>query len=89
MKTAFTHCALHVSDVDKSIAFYTAYCGLKLVREHGASPAERAVWLAEPGYERNFVLVLVPGGRKREQLPGDMTHLGFALSARARHRRVS
>lgn len=42
MKPAFTHCALHVQDVDASISFYERYCGLKLVHEHGVPP-ERTV----------------------------------------------
>ena len=63
MKPAFTHCALPVQDVDASISFYGRYCGLKLVHEHGAPP-ERTVWIAEDGRESEFVLVLVPGGKR-------------------------
>jgi catechol 2,3-dioxygenase-like lactoylglutathione lyase family enzyme len=35
MKPAFTHCRLHVRDLDRSIAFYRDYCGLEIVKEHG------------------------------------------------------
>jgi catechol 2,3-dioxygenase-like lactoylglutathione lyase family enzyme len=48
MKPAFTHCALHVRDLDRSIAFYRSYCGLELVNEHGKGNS-RTVWLASPG----------------------------------------
>ncbi len=82
MRSAFTHCALHVGDVEASIAFYREYCGLALVHEHGEDPTERTVWLAEPGRERDFVLVLVPGGKPRKREPDDMTHLGFAVPSR-------
>ena len=58
----FTHCALHVCDLDESITFYRSYCGLDVVREHGQGEG-RTVWLASPGAETIFVLVLLGGGR--------------------------
>lgn len=82
MRTAFTHCALHVQDVDRSIAFYETFCGLEVVHAHGA-PAQRTVWMAEPGRQDAFVLVLVSGGAPRAPQEGDMTHYGFALAQRA------
>lgn len=81
MKTAFTHCAIHVADVEASIAFYSDYCGLKLVHSHGESPS-RTVWLASEGDEKRFVLVLVSGGDGHRQKPEDMTHYGIAVGAR-------
>ncbi|HEX5930674.1 MAG TPA: VOC family protein [Methyloceanibacter sp.] len=81
MKPAFTHCALHVRDLDRSIAFYRSYCGLELVNEHGKGNS-RTVWLASPGAERNFVLVLLGGGPAHAQEDGDMTHYGFGVPAR-------
>jgi catechol 2,3-dioxygenase-like lactoylglutathione lyase family enzyme len=81
MKSAFTHCALHVVDLDKSIAFYRDYCGLELVKEHGQGEG-RTVWLSSPGEEKNFVLVLLGGGPAREQDKDDMTHYGFAVASR-------
>lgn len=83
MKSAFTHCALHVRDVEASIAFYASFCGMEVAREHGSTPDERTVWLAEPGRAQDFVLVLVSGGRGHRQDSGDMTHLGFAVASRA------
>ena len=77
-----THCALHVSDLDAAIAFYGDYCGLKLVREHGEG-RERTVWMASPGAEESFVLVLLGGGLPHEQDEADMSHLGFAVGSRA------
>jgi catechol 2,3-dioxygenase-like lactoylglutathione lyase family enzyme len=81
MKPAFTHCALHVRDLDQSITFYRSYCGLELVKEHGEGTG-RAVWLASPGQEGNFVLVLLGDGSAREQDQDDMTHYGFAVASR-------
>ena len=45
MTPEFTHCALHVRDLDQSIAFYQSYCGLGIVKEHGQGDA-RTVWMA-------------------------------------------
>lgn len=81
MTPAFTHCALHVRDLDESIAFYRSYCGLEIVKEHGEGES-RVAWLARPGEEQNFVLVLLGGGPARTQDEDDMTHYGFGVPAR-------
>jgi catechol 2,3-dioxygenase-like lactoylglutathione lyase family enzyme len=70
-----------VRDLDLSIAFYRAYCGFEIVNEHGEGEG-RAVWLASPGEERNFVLVLLGGGSAHSQDKDDMTHYGFGVPAR-------
>lgn len=82
MKTAFTHCALHVQDLAASIGFYEHFCGLKVVRRHGEGPDDAAAWLAEEGRETKFVLVLLEGGSGRRPCEGDMTHYGFAVETR-------
>jgi len=78
-----THCALHVQDIDATIAFYRDFCGMDVVREHGASPRERTVWIGKPIDPPTFVLVLIQGGKGREQAPDDMTHMGFAVESHA------
>lgn len=82
MTETFTHCALHVRDLAESVDFYESYCGLKIVKEHGEG-AGRVVWLASPGPEKSFVLVLLGGGREHAQDKDDMTHYGFGVSSRA------
>lgn len=81
MAVAFTHCAMHVADLDESIAFYERYCGMSIVKEHGEG-SSRVVWLASPGAEKTFVLVLLGGGPKRDQGADDMTHYGFGVASR-------
>ncbi|MEQ8402482.1 MAG: VOC family protein [Roseitalea porphyridii] len=86
MKPAFTHLALHVLDLEACIAFYRDYCGLTLVheREDGdAKGGSRVVWLAEPGKEKDFIIVLLPGGPGRDQAEDDFSHFGFALESKA------
>jgi catechol 2,3-dioxygenase-like lactoylglutathione lyase family enzyme len=85
---AFTHCALQVSDLNASIAFYARYCGMEIVKEHGDG-ASRVVWLASPGAEKTFVLVLLGGGQVREQDVDDMTHYGFGVASREEIDRIA
>ncbi len=77
-----THLALHVRDLEATVDFYRDFCGMVPVheREDGGT---RVVWLAEPGRERAFILVLMPGGPGRDQDEGDYSHFGFALESRA------
>ena len=78
---AFTHVAMHVADLDRSIAFYAHYCGMTIVKAHGEGD-KRVVWLASPGAEQRFVLVLLGGGVPRYQDADDMTHYGFGVASR-------
>ncbi|MFQ5775905.1 MAG: VOC family protein [Kiloniellaceae bacterium] len=82
MTPTFTHLALHVRDLDACIAFYRDFCAMTVVheREDGGT---RVVWLAEPGREREFIFVLLPGGPGRDQAERDFSHFGFALDSRA------
>ncbi len=81
MTAVFTHCALHVADVDRSIDFYARYCGMRILKEHGDGE-KRVVWLASGTAETGFVLVLLGGGRLRDRDPDDMTHYGFGVPTR-------
>lgn len=81
MRPVFTHCALHVADLERSIAFYREHCGMAVVGEHG-EPASRTVWMAEPGREGELVFVLIAGGRGGRRRQGDVSHFGFSLPSR-------
>jgi len=78
---ALTHIALHVADVEAVAAFYQRFCHLDTVHERAAGD-DRVVWLARPGEEKTFILVLIPGGEYRKQPDNDYGHLGFALGSR-------
>jgi catechol 2,3-dioxygenase-like lactoylglutathione lyase family enzyme len=82
MRPILTHLALHVRDLDTSIAFYHDYCGMQVVHER-VTDGRRVIWLAEPGREQEFIFVLVPGGQGKPQAATDYSHLGFALESRA------
>jgi catechol 2,3-dioxygenase-like lactoylglutathione lyase family enzyme len=82
MTPTLTHVALHVRDLESCIAFYRTFCNMRIVHRRQESNGDSIVWMAEPGRERNFIFVLLPGGPGRAQGPGDFGHLGFALESR-------
>ena len=81
MTPRMTHLALHVRDLDATAAFYRDFCGMVSVHERGDEET-KVIWLAEPGRERDFILVLLPGGPGRDQAEGDYSHFGFAMESR-------
>lgn len=76
-----THLALHVSDMDACVEFYRFYCGMEICHER-RSAEQRIVWLAEPGREKEFIFVLMDGGRDLHLADDDYRHFGFALPSR-------
>jgi catechol 2,3-dioxygenase-like lactoylglutathione lyase family enzyme len=81
MYASLTHLAMHVRDLDACVGFYQDYCAMRIVHER-AKQDHRVVWLAEPGREQEFILVLMPGGPGRDQDTKDYSHLGFAMESR-------
>jgi catechol 2,3-dioxygenase-like lactoylglutathione lyase family enzyme len=79
---AFTHLALHVRDLEACLEFYRDYAGMRLTHDR-VNDGKRIVWLAEPGRETEFIVVLIPGGPGRDQAAADFSHLGFALESKA------
>lgn len=80
MRPVLTHVALMVRDVTASASFYRSYCELDEVHDRGEGD-DRVVWLAEPGREKTFIIVLMRGDPEARppQHPRDYSHLGFAL----------
>ena len=81
MGPTLTHIALHVPDLDACMAFYADFCGLRLIHQRPAK-GSRIVWMAEPGREQAFVIVMMPGGTPRNLAADDYSHFGFALPSR-------
>jgi len=79
--SSLTHIALHVRDAEACIAFYQSYAGMRLAHDRVAH-GKRIVWLAEPAREKEFIIVVLPGGPGRDQAEDDFSHLGFALESR-------
>ena len=83
MAANLTHIALHVRDLEACVEFYETFCGLRVVHERTKDRSDdRIVWMAEPGREKDFVYVLLPGGPGRDQQDRDFSHAGFALESR-------
>lgn len=72
---------MHVRDLDACIDFYTTYAQMQLTHDR-VNDGKRVVWLAEPGKEDDFIVVLIPGGPGRAQTSTDYSHLGFALESK-------
>ncbi len=81
MRPTLTHLALHVPDLDACVAFYTRFCGMRVFHERPGK-GSRIVWMAEPGKEREFIFVIMPGGMDRSLAENDYSHFGFAMASR-------
>ena len=82
MTPRLTHIALHVRDLAACAAFYQDYCGLCVTHARDARVGG-VTWLAEPGREADFVMVLIGDGPGRDQADEDYSHLGFAVDSQA------
>ena len=71
----FTHIALPVKSIEKSIAFYAAYAGLKVIHRR-----EDVAWISDQ--LRPFAIVLIESDREISPL-SPMAHLGIALASHA------
>ena len=81
MKPAFTHCALHVHDLDPSVDFYRSYCGLQ--RSSKSMEKARDAWLGSQARARKTTSSWCCSAvDRREQDKDDMTHYGFGVASR-------
>jgi len=75
-----THIALPVTDVDKSVAFYTKYARMQIVhRRSEQSTGSDVVWISDK--TRPFVIVLI-GMAKVENVLLPFAHLGVGCESR-------
>ena len=76
MPPRWTHITINVSDLNRSVDFYTSLCGLSIVRLEG----RHNVWLgpATPsGQDPTFVLVIV-----QDEVKAKLDHFGFQCDSR-------
>ena len=81
MPTSLTHIAMHVQDLAACVDFYHRYAEMNIVHERPHHNG-KVIWMAEHGREKEFILVLLPGGPGRAQSDSDFSHLGFAVASR-------
>ena len=70
----WTHITINVSDLERSIQFYTSLCGLSIVRDRRPE-GRHNVWLGskpEAGEDPIFVLVLI-----QNEVKARLDHFGF------------
>ena len=77
----FTHVALPVTEIDRSVAFYAKYAGMQVVhRRTDATVGNTVVWLSDG--TRPFVIVLIETPEVRSPLV-PIAHLGVGCASRA------
>ena len=72
---------MHVQDLAACVDFYHRYAEMNIVHERPHHNG-KVIWMAEHGREKEFILVLLPGGPGRAQSDSDFSHLGFAVASR-------
>ena len=80
MPPRWTHITINVSDIERSVAFYTSVCGLSIVRDR-RKEGRHNVWLGPPvadGEDPTFVLVMV-----QDEVKARLDHFGFQCDSRA------
>jgi catechol 2,3-dioxygenase-like lactoylglutathione lyase family enzyme len=79
MPPRWTHITINVSDIDRSVDFYTTICGLSVVRDR-RKEGRHNVWLGPPtavGEDPAFVLVMV-----QDEVKARLDHFGFQCDSR-------
>ncbi|MEL7698130.1 MULTISPECIES: VOC family protein [Pantoea] len=80
--TGFSHLALQVRDLEKSVDFYQRYAGMQVIhhREPGIAEAQKVAWLSD--LTRPFALVLVQSAHLEDTPLGPFGHIGVACATR-------
>src|SRR5437588_9792629 len=86
MSPRWTHITINVSNLDRSIEFYTSLCGLSIVRDRRPE-GRHNVWLGpgtKSGEDPIFVLVVV-----QDKVKARLDHFGFQCESRAEVDRIA
>jgi catechol 2,3-dioxygenase-like lactoylglutathione lyase family enzyme len=86
MTIRWTHVTINVSDLDRSVEFYTSFCGLAIVRDRRLE-GRHNVWLgppAAPDENPTFVLVMV-----QDEVKARVDHFGFQCDSREEVDRIA
>lgn len=75
----FTHVALQVSDLERSLAFYQRYADMTAVHRRTSSDGVRVAWVTD--HTRPFVIVLLETAVTHPL--GGWAHLGIGVDSRA------
>lgn len=84
--TRWTHITINVSDLERSIQFYTSLCGLAIVRDRRPE-GRHNVWLGPKtaaDADPVFVLVLI-----EDEVKTRLDHFGFQCESRAEVDRIA
>jgi catechol 2,3-dioxygenase-like lactoylglutathione lyase family enzyme len=82
----WTHITINVSNLERSIEFYTSLCGLSIVRDRRPE-GRHNVWLGpktEPGDDPTFVLVMI-----QDEVKARIDHFGFQCESREEVDRIA
>lgn len=77
----FSHVALPVADIDRSIGFYRRFCRLEVVHRRIGDDGRAVTWLSDLARPFGLVLIERSTGAGRGQL-GGWSHLGFGCMSR-------
>jgi catechol 2,3-dioxygenase-like lactoylglutathione lyase family enzyme len=78
----FSHIALQVRDIERSIDFYQRYAGMQVIHERapGIAKAQKVAWLSD--LTRPFALVLVQSQTTVDTPLGPFGHIGVACDSK-------
>ncbi len=76
-----THVGLQVRDLEKSVAFYERYCGMRVVHDR-LSDDTRVKWLGWGEDPPRFVIVLLASAYQTNVQP-PWQHIGMAVDSRS------
>lgn len=74
----YLHTRFRVSDMEKSIQFYTEILGLKVIEQKTSPRGSKLAFLQAPGTDSEIELCSFPSSGKVE-VPEDLVHLAFQV----------